>query len=175
MQNKIYIAKIGKTVGLHGELKLHLDTDFPEQFKKDATFTLSNNTTVTIESYNKKRDVVKFKDFDNCDIARKLINKEVFTTTEDSKATCNLSNKQYFWFDIIGSTIIDTGNTLGTVKDIHRYGDTDYLEIATTEELIQKDLPKTFMIPYVDQYILSVDTATKTIQTSKAIEILENS
>ncbi len=175
MQNKIYIAKIGKTVGLHGELKLHLDTDFPEQFKTGTTFTLSNNTTVTIEHFNQKRSIVKFKNFNNCDIAKKLINKEVFTTPEDSKELCSLSKTQYFWFDIINSTIIDNGTILGDVKDIHRYGDTDYLEVATTKDLIQKDLPKTFMIPYLDKYIISVDTTAKTILTSKAIEILENS
>ena len=62
-QNKIYIAKIGKAVGLQGELKLHLDTDFPEQFKAGATFTLSNNQEVTIEHFNNKRGVVKFKDY----------------------------------------------------------------------------------------------------------------
>ena len=32
--DKIYIAKLGKTVGLKGQQKLHIDSDFPEQFKK---------------------------------------------------------------------------------------------------------------------------------------------
>lgn len=34
MKDKIYVAKLGKTVGLKGDLKLFIDSDFPEQFKK---------------------------------------------------------------------------------------------------------------------------------------------
>ncbi|MBT3882861.1 MAG: 16S rRNA processing protein RimM [Campylobacteraceae bacterium] len=174
-QNKIYIAKIGKAVGLQGELKLHLDTDFPEQFKAGATFTLSNNQEVTIEHFNNKRGVVKFKDYNDCEIVKKLINKEVFTDANATREKCNLSKTQYFWFDIIGATIIEDNKILGTVKDISRLPITDYLEVTTSEELTKQNLPQVFMIPYLDQYILNVDTEQKIITTSKAFEILENS
>jgi 16S rRNA processing protein RimM len=175
MQDKIYIAKIGKAVGLHGELKLHLDTDFPEQFKAGAQFELSNKQIVTIEHYNKKRGVVKFKDYNDCDIVRKLINKEVYTDPNTTREQCNLSKKQHFWFDIIGSKIIEDDKTLGIVKDISRLPIADYLEISTTQELIDQKLPKVFMIPYLDQYILEVNTKSKTIKTQNTFEILENS
>jgi 16S rRNA processing protein RimM len=175
MQEKIYIAKIGKTVGLQGELKLHLDTDFPEQFKADATFILSNKQIVTIEYYNKKRSVVKFKDYDDCDSSRRLINKELFTDAHTTREKCNLSKSQYFWFDIIGSTIIEDGKVLGVVNDISRLPISDYLEIRTSKELLKKDLPKIFMIPYLDNYIQNVDINEKVITVTKSFEILENS
>ena len=38
MKNRIPIAKIGKSYGVKGWAKLHLLTDFPEQFKAGATF-----------------------------------------------------------------------------------------------------------------------------------------
>ena len=175
MQKKIYIAKIGKAVGLQGELKLHLDTDFPEQFKAGTTFTLSDNIEVTIEHFNKKRDVVKFIDYNDCEIVKRLINKEVFTDANKTREQCNLSKTQYFWFDIIGTTIIEDNKILGIVKDISRLPNSDYLEVTTSEELIKQDLPKVFMVPYIDQYILSVDTDQKIITTAKAFEILDNS
>ena len=175
MQNKIYIAKIGKAVGLQGELKLHLDTDFPEQFKPNTTFTLSNNQDITIEHFNIKRGIVKFKDYNDCEIIKKLINKELYTNVDLSREQCKLSNKQFFWFDIQGCTIVEDGKTLGTVKDISRLPITDYLEIATSQELIKQDLPKVFMIPYLDKYILDVNINQKTITTSNTLEILENS
>ena len=36
--NDIFVAKLGKAVGLQGHLRLFMDTDFPEQFKKGAVF-----------------------------------------------------------------------------------------------------------------------------------------
>ena len=39
---KFFIAQVGKTHGLHGDLKLHLHTDFPEQFKAGYTFQTSS-------------------------------------------------------------------------------------------------------------------------------------
>ena len=41
--NNIYVAKLGKAVGLQGHLRLFIDSDFPEQFKKGATFTTNRN------------------------------------------------------------------------------------------------------------------------------------
>jgi len=48
--DKLEIAKIGKAVGLAGEVKLHLHTDFIEQFKEGANFFLNDGTTIKIES-----------------------------------------------------------------------------------------------------------------------------
>jgi len=175
MKDKIYIAKIGKAVGLKGELKLHIDYDFPEQFKKDAQFTLSNKQIVTIEHYNINRSVVKFVGFDDINIAKKLINKEVFTTAKNTRELCDLNENQFFWFDIIGLDIVEDDKLLGKIVDIHRYTNLDYLEVTTSNEMVQNSLPKTFMIPYNDTYIMSVDTNEKKVVTSKAFEILENS
>jgi len=36
-KEKFFIAQLGKTHGLRGDLKLHLHTDFPEQFKVGMT------------------------------------------------------------------------------------------------------------------------------------------
>jgi len=38
---RFFIAQVGKTYGLHGDLKLHLHTDFPEQFKVGYLFQTS--------------------------------------------------------------------------------------------------------------------------------------
>mgnify|MGYP000951624045 CR=1 FL=1 len=38
----VKVATIGRCVGLKGYLKLHNKSDFPEQFKKGATFFICN-------------------------------------------------------------------------------------------------------------------------------------
>lgn len=174
--DKIYVAKLGKTVGLKGHLKLFIDSDFPNQFKQGATFTTNRNITLTVEEYSSSREVIKFNGYDDIDISKKLTNQELYSTVEETKDSCKLQKDEYFWFDIMGATIIEDGKTLGTVKDIHRYPITDYLEVTTSTALVEKDLPSTFLVPYITaDYILEVDIENKTITTKSCYEILENS
>lgn len=174
--DKIYVAKLGKAVGLKGHLKLHIDSDFPNQFKNGATFTTNRNITLIVQEYNSSRELIKFDGYDDVDISKKLTNQELYSTVDETKGNCKLQKNEYFWFDIMGSSIIEEGKTLGVVKDIHRYPITDYLEIATDKELEKEGLPSVFLIPYtMENYILEVDIKNKTITTTNCYEILENS
>ena len=176
MDTTVYVAKIGKTVGLKGELKFHIDTDFENQFSKDKTFLLKNNQTITIEYYNKKRGTIKFIGFDDIDNAKRLTNQELFSTIEQTKKECVLDKEQYFWFDIIGCKIIEDDLVLGIVKDIDRFASSDYLKISTDSNLIKKNLPKEFLLPYIkNQFISKVDIEAKTLYVNGAKDILENS
>lgn len=177
MNNKIYVAKLGKAVGLKGQLRLFIDSDFPQQFKKGAVFTTNKKLQLTIEDYQASRELVKFKGYDDVDSAKKLTNQELYVSEDDTKENCSLEDNQFFWFDIIGCEIIEDNKKLGRVKDIHRYPLDDYLEITTDLELVNSsNLPKSFLIPYnMEKYILKVDIESKTIETKDCFEILENS
>lgn len=168
MKNKIYIAKIGKTVGLKGQLKLHVDSDFPEQFSTNSTFVTNKSISLTIESFNKNNNVVKFIDFDTIEDAHKLVNQQLFSTLEDTRNHCKLDENQYFWFDLINSKISENDNILGELIDIHRYPQGDYFEIKTPNN-------KIFLLPYTKQYILNVNIKNKVIDVQGAIDILEAS
>jgi len=174
--NKIYIAKIGKTVGLKGQLKLHIQSDFPEQFCKNATFTTSKNIELTIENFNLESKVVKFKEFNSINEVYKLINQEIFTTEELTKNVCKLDKNQYFWFDLVGCKIIENNIELGKIKEIQRYPQCDYFEIITASNLIiEKEMPKVFLLPYTNNYIKNVNLDDKTINVKNALDILEAS
>jgi 16S rRNA processing protein RimM len=176
MQDNVYVAKIGKAVGLQGQLKLHIDSDFPEQFVKNSTFITNKNTTLIIESFNKKSGVVKFVGFDRVDDAKKLINQQLFSTLEDTKNNCKLDENQYFWFDLINCEIKENDQILGTIVDIQRYPQCDYFEIATSKFLVdEKALSKKFLLPYLPQYIKSVDIENKIVLAQGAMQILEAS
>lgn len=177
MNNNIYVAKLGKAVGLKGHLRLFIDSDFPEQFKKNATFTTNRNIKLVVQEYNHSRELIKFEGYDDIDIAKKLTNQELYVSAEQSKQECDLEEDEFFWFDIIDCKVIESEKILGKVKDIHRFPLDDYLEITTDAKLVKElNLPKTFLIPYnTENYILSVDIENKTIQTKNSYEILENS
>lgn len=171
----IYIAKLGRAVGLKGFQKLHIESDFPEQFKKGNSFLTKNNQKLTVESYNSKANTIKFEQINSVEDAKKFTNKELFATQEDTKQNCILDKDQYFWFDLIGSTIVENGESLGKIVDIQRLPLTDYLYIQTTQELVSKNYPKSFLIPYQNEYILDVNLIDKIIITKGSKDILEAS
>jgi 16S rRNA processing protein RimM len=53
--------------------------------------------------------------------------------------------------------------------------DTDYLVIATDEALVKEDLSKSFLLPYIERYVLTVGLEEKTVYTKDAKDILEAS
>lgn len=61
MNDKIYVAKLGKAVGLKGHLRLFIDSDFPEQFKKGSEFITNKKTTLVVKEYNSNRDLINLK------------------------------------------------------------------------------------------------------------------
>ena len=82
--DKIYVAKIGRAVGLKGQQKLIIDSDFPEQFKKNSKFSTDKNQELTIETYNTNNNVVKFVGIDSIESAKKLTNRQLFVSVEDT-------------------------------------------------------------------------------------------
>ena len=174
--NKVYVAKLGKAVGLQGHLRLFIDSDFPMQFKKGAIFTTNRNLILKVIECNLNKDLIKFENYEDVDLARKLTNSELFTTQEATKEFCVLKENEFFWFDLISCEIFENDLLLGKVKDIHRYPLNDYLEVQTSSELVSKELPKVFLIPHIfDKFIEKVDIENKKIFVKNAFDILENS
>ncbi len=176
MNKEVYVAKLGKTVGLKGHLRLIMDTDFPEQFKKGATYVSNKNLNLTIKEFNNSTQTVQFENFENIDLAKKLTNQQLFTTYEETRKNCQLGENEFFWFDLLNCKIIEDDKELGEVIDINRYPSCDYFEVKTASNLVEEGLPKTFLIPKIfDTYILNVDIDKKKITVQKSLEILENS
>lgn len=175
---KIYVAKLGKAVGLKGQLRLFIESDFPEQFKKGITFSTSKkNINLTIESINSEKDLIKFVGINSVEEAKKLTNLLLFTTLEASKENINLQDNQYFWFDLMECTIVENGKKLGVVSDIQRMPIDDYFLIETSNELVSsvEKGAKSFMLPYNDNFIINVDLVKKEIEVKGAIDIFEAS
>ena len=171
---KFTVAQIGKSVGLKGELKLHSKTDFPEQFKKGATFDTPRGT-LTIEKYNPKRNLVKFVGYDTPEDAKTLTNTFLYSDEQKTRQECPLKEGEHYWFDIIGMDLLEGDKLLGKVVDIQRMLDIDYLIVDTTKELVSQGLPKSFLVPYIPRYILSVDEANGRVITKDTFDILEAS
>ncbi len=170
---KIAVARLGRTVGLRGDMRFFDLSDFPEQFFKGAKFE-SDRGVLEIEYINPKRGTVKFKGFDTPEDAKRLTNAYLYSDEESTRQNIELGEDEYFWFDIIGCDIFENGELLGRVKDIQRLPSADYLLVETNEELA-KEMPKSFLLPYQDQFIENVDIKQKRIEVKGARDILEAS
>lgn len=180
--NLIQIGKIGRTIGFDGSLRLFVQTDFPTSIAKDTLYYTSHRiySSVIVQSYtplpNKDYAKIQFRDITTQEIAKALTNHILYATIEQSRQDCILKDDEFFWFDIIGCDIIESQITLGKVQEIDRIGNTDYMLISTNPHLITTHkLPKTFLLPYIDRFIIQTDIAQKCIYTQNAREILENS
>lgn len=171
----LHVATLGRTVALKGDMKLNLFTDFPEQFKKNATFTLDNGSIVTIGSYNPERELVHLIGYDTPEAAKTLTNAKLYTTYEETRARCKLKEGEYFWFDLIGLSIYEGDVLLGTLGEIERIGAQDYLLVKTDSALVSKGLPETFLIPYIDRFVLKADIEMKKIMVEGGLDLLEAS
>ena len=171
MKNKISIAKIGKTYGVKGWVKLHLLTDFPEQFKAGKTFE-ADKISLTIENINRKNNTIKFIGFNTPEEAKKLTNRLIYTDKQSSKENIKLKKDEWFWFDIIGCEVIENNKLLGIVEDINRINDIDYIVVDINKELGYKQ--QRFLFDF-KRHIIDVDIKNKKIYVKDTIPILEAS
>jgi 16S rRNA processing protein RimM len=173
-KEQFYIAQIGRTIGLWGDLKLNLHTDFPEQFKVGSTFK-SDRGDLTISDVNFKRNTIRFQGHESIDSAKKLTNTKLYTDLEQTKENCSLDEGQHFYFDIEGCIVVQGDLVLGVVDDIQRMVETDYLVIKTDKTLVDEGFAQSFLLPYIERYIISANIEEKKIYTQDAKDILEAS
>jgi 16S rRNA processing protein RimM len=171
---RFFIAQVGKTHGLHGDLKLHLHTDFPEQFQKGYSFETSSGR-LEILRVNLSRGIVCFKGYEGVDSAKKLTNTKIYATLEETKERCQLKEGEHFWFEIEGCEVQEEGMRLGKVVEMQRLAEVNYMFIETDEALVKEGLPKHFLVPYIQRYVVETDVEKQLVLTKDAKAILEAS
>ncbi|WP_279176668.1 ribosome maturation factor RimM [Campylobacter insulaenigrae] len=171
----IQVAKLGKSVGLKGYVKLHNLSDFFEQFKKGAKFFDANQKIYTIKSFDASRSLALFENYESLESAKMLTNLSLYQTKELTRQTCILDKDEYFYFDIIGCEIFEDNIRLGVVKDILESGSNFLFLIQSDIDLVNRSLAQNFYVPYVDKYIQNIDIEHKKIFAKYALELLENS
>ena len=169
------VAKIGKTIGLKGALKLHDKSDFPKQFKKGAKFFLSTGEILEILSFSSANSSVIFVGFDSIEKSQMLVNQTLYQSKVATKKSCKLNKDEFFYFDIIGLEICENSQILGTVSDIIETGANYLFEVTTSQNLAEIGLSKTFFVPYIDNFVEKISLNDKKIYTKNAKAILENS
>ena len=171
----LHIATIGKTVGIHGDMKFHIKCDFPEQFHDGASFFTNLKKSITLNDVNLDRGIIKVEGINTIEDAKKFTNAKLFTTREETRKNCHLDEGEYFWFDLEDCKVFEDGKFLGTVNEVERIAITNYLNIKTSDELVDSGSAKSFLLPFQEPFRQSVDIEKKIITVSGAVDILEAS
>ena len=171
---RFFIAQIGKTHGLYGDLKLHVHTDFPEQFQEGYTFETSSGK-LEILTINLVRGIVCFKGYEGIDYAKKLTNTKIYASLEETKERCQLKDGEHFWFEIETCEIEEEGVKLGKIAEMQRLAEVNYMFIETDEALVKEGFATTFLVPYIERYVIETNVEKQVVLTKDAKEILEAS
>ncbi|TKX28754.1 16S rRNA processing protein RimM [Campylobacter sp. MIT 12-5580] len=174
MDNKVLVAKLGRSVGLKGFVKLHNLSDFIQQFKKGASFLDKKNKKLVIKEFDQQNQLVLFEGFESLELAKSLTNELLYQSLTHTRQTCKLEKDEYFYFDIIACIVFEEDLKLGEVVDILETSASYLFLIKTDEELVKQGFVKEFYVPYADKYIQKVELENKMIFTHNAFELLKS-
>lgn len=157
-QNRVAMGYIKGVFGIKGWLKIAANTeysdsllDYPEwQLVKDG-----KTVSVTLEAGKVVNGElqVKFEGIDDRDSAFSL---RGYTIEIPRKAFAPTEEDEYYWADLVGMTVVNKDHTvLGKVSNLMETGANDVLVVNGKYGQI--------LIPFVSQYIETVDTGSKTI------------
>ncbi|EFI23069.1 16S rRNA processing protein RimM [Neisseria sp. oral taxon 014 str. F0314] len=157
-QQRVAMGYIKGVFGIKGWLKIAADTEYPDSLLDYPEWLLSKNgktLNVVLETGKLVGDElqVKFEGIDDRDQAFALRG----YTVEIPRAEFSPAGEdEYYWTDLVGMTVVNKeGITLGTVKNLMETGANDVLVIQGTDKQI--------LIPFVSNYIETVNHDSKTI------------
>ncbi|MEP1094505.1 MAG: ribosome maturation factor RimM [Cyclobacteriaceae bacterium] len=144
------LGEVIKTHGLHGEVSIHLDVDFPEDYKKlESVFLLREGKLVpffvsTIQ-VNGDKALVRFEDIDSVDEAKPLVKSAIFLPLT---LLPKLPKGEFYFHDLIGCKVFESKKLVGVVKDVYE-GANELMAVYSGD--------KEILIPMTDEVLKEVD------------------
>lgn len=162
---KRIVGKISGYHGIKGEIKIYPLVDDPTLFKNFKTLNIDSKsfTPVSIR-FHKDFVLVCLKDIQSLNQAQTLSG-YVLAELEE-----NLSNNEFYISDLIGIKVFDQeNNEIGVVTNYSKIGQ-KLLFIRLFDDFNAKgDL----LVPFVEEYIISVNPNEKKLQINLTEELLE--
>lgn len=190
----ILVAKCGKSIGLKGEIRLIVYSDFDEIWQKGNVFLCKSDSAwdsslqeriadsrdnlgeshessaffLTLKSFNPHKQSAFFDEINSVECAKNLTSMLLYSSEFLTQKYCHLGENEHFWFEIVGMSVVDNGEIMGAVSDIERIGSVDYLLVATNPAILAKYphiKAKKFYIPYIPRYIVRIEKNANAIQS----------
>lgn len=148
---EVEIGKVAGTHGIKGEIKIYSQSDFiDERLAPGHQIRLelmgkSQLLTIASHRVHKNMELVKFEGLDSINDVEWLKGAVVYAEQTDE-----LDEGEYYYKDLIGCQVEDeAGQVLGHIISI--------LEMPTQDVLEIEDEKGTFMVPYVDAFVVEED------------------
>lgn len=157
--DKLVIGKIINTRGLKGEVKVENKSSFvKDRYKVGNIVYLSNNERDFIDkkilsfSFTKGFVYLTLEGIDNIDSANMFRDYFIYCESKDLKE----SKDVYHFYTLKDMSVIFEGKVIGKVIDI---------ETNTRQDLLRIDTGyKTFLVPFLNEFIVNVDKENKSIE-----------
>lgn len=157
MTEFLTVGKVVNTQGLKGEVRVMSQTDFPEErFKKGSQLTLFQERLAPVElvvashRLHKNFHLLSFVDHPSINDVEKYKGGTLKVAAEALPKE-ELADDEFYYHEIVGLKVIsETGENLGTVKEIFTTGANDVWVVARPQ---QKD----WYLPYIDEVVEDID------------------
>lgn len=155
---RIRVAKVINTHGVHGEVKAIPLSDFPERYAYLKRVFVEGDEikecTVQSARWNKNMLLLKFEGIENANDAALLKNKYLAI---DRQEAVLLPEDEYYIFEIIGMEVVDiNGQRIGTIKDVLQNPANDVYVIRDEEN-------REILVPALKSIVKQVDLERKTM------------
>lgn len=164
-----YLGYIVKPHGLKGAFQVNLDVSVPEEYSKmESVFVELDGqlvpffiSSIVIQPNGKAR--IQIEDIDSTDEARKLVGKKLFLPL---LLLPKLKGNHFYYHEIQGFELLDEmSNSVGIIKEIQDAPAQDLIVVTKNE--------KELLIPILEDTILNLDRAEKTLQVKILPGLLE--
>ncbi len=162
------VGRVLKPHGVRGEVKIQVETSFPEKFKSRKRLyvgkTAAEATPIEVVSARRAKFtfLLKFKGIDSPEVAEKLRNHWLFI---DETQLTKLGENEAYIHELVGLQALDTsGNTVGTVTDVIELPTCDAYEICIGS--------KSVLIPAIEEFIEEVNLSKKCVVVKRFEEFL---
>ena len=143
-----------KTHGLHGELSIMLDVDFPEAYSTlESVFVAASGSDTLVPFFvehitiRQNKALLKFEEVDTIEQAETLLKARFYLPLESLPP---LEDDQFYYHEIIGFTVEDEQQgPLGTVQDVY--------ESTGQDMIVMQYREKEVFIPINDDIVPRVD------------------
>lgn len=157
----IEFGKIVNTHGLKGEVKVYSYTDNENKILKlKKVYIRGKEYKVESMRLQKQMFLMKLQGIDDIDQTKFLMNEMCFREVEKNESN---DDEGYFIKDLVGIEVIDeSGNTIGTLKEVFRTGANDVYEVVDKNN-------KSIYLPAIKKVIKSIDISSRKM----TVELME--
>ncbi len=166
MDDLFLIAEVKSAFGTEGYVLIDSFSDFKDRFfelQKVFVQIFGNFKELHIESVKEidKKIILKFKGFNSSSDVEILLNQKLFV---DKENVVKLEKDTFFIHDLIGCQVFRNEINIGFVNDVLVLPANDVLEIKNVDEII--------LVPFVKDYIQSLQVENKIIELKKDCDLL---